>query len=707
MRVSARPALTGMWMRARTSLQLVSAAARTARRHKALLLFPVLSLLATAALFLGIVVLTGIVILLIVQADDVSSLGLVVAVVAVGLPVLYLQHVSATFFNVALTFAAFRALREERTSPGTALAHALGRVGAIMAYSAAAIAAGVLVAPLALIPRSRTFLNRLLPSLGVAWSVVPLMAIPVLVREPCGGLAAIRRAVTLFRERWGETSIAVVGVKVLCLPIAAASLFVFEHRPSNPSGSGGDIVWLAVILVLCATPILVDSFVSSMYGAALYVFAVEGVVPNAFDTAELTTVWRVGNAPAAGSPQAPGLAGDVRAARGSWWAPVAVMAAIIFVIMGRTGWTPDASQPFRQLGSLVSGSRPGLAVNGQNFPERLRMVWSRELPERIFGLTVRPDAQVVAGAYPTIFVLDRAGNVIQQFANQRGQGYGGPSGALMVSAHLPGTPGTSLIVSGIWSVAIGAYDSSGARRWYRQTTEPGDAVDAISAVRVPGQGDFVTVGYNGFKGLCLLDAGGVEQWCNTSIGNVSFVTAIDCDGDGRDEILSKSPHSHPYFGSKLGCYSPEGTLVRDLTVPVEPYGLRTFDARGDGREDLLVWYQDGLRGPLVLAAWTPEGHVLGELRLQTAMNVANPTIAAVRLRAAEGSHIAVALADGWVVGTSLDGERWGLHIAGADGLPLALAALDLDDDGAWELIIASGKTVSAWTWNGPAARARP
>jgi hypothetical protein len=705
MRLSARRALNDMWTRVRTSLQLVSASARTARRHKELLLFPVLSLFATAVLFLGIVVLTGIVILLIVQADDVFSIGLVVAVVAVGLLVLYLQHVSATFFNVALTFAAFRALREERTSPGTALAHALGRVGAIMAYSAAAIAAGVLVAPLALIPRSRTWLNRLLPSLGAAWSVVPLMAIPVLVREPCGGLAAIRRAVTLFRERWGEISIAVVGVKVLCLPIAAASLFVFEHRPSNPSGSGGDIVWLAVILVLCATPILIDSFVSSVYGSALYVFAVEGVVPNAFDTAELTTVWRVGDVPAAGSAQAPGPAGDVRAARGSWWAPVAVVAAIIFVVMGRAGWTPDASQPFRQLGYAVSGSRPGLTVNDQNFPERLRMVWSRELPERIFGLTVRPDAQVVAGAYPTIFVLDRAGNLIQQFTNHPELGPRGYGSSLMVSANLPGSPGTSLIVSGIWSQAIGAYDSSGVRRWSWQTTEPGEGVDAIAAIRVPGQGDFVTIGYNGFKGLCLLDAGGVEQWCNTSIGNVSFVTTIDCDGDGRDEILSKSPHSHPFFGSKLGCYSIQGKLVRDLDVPTEPYSLRTFDARGDGRKDLIAWYKDGPSGPFVLAAWTPEGQVLGELRLQTAANNLIATISAVKLHAGKGSDIAVALSDGWVVGTSLHAEPWGHHIAGADGLGLAVTALDLDGDGAQELIIASGTTVSAWTWNGRAARA--
>jgi uncharacterized protein DUF6159 len=688
MSVRARRALNDMWTRARTSLQLAAATARTARRHKELLLFPVLSLLATACLFLGVSV-------LIVQADDVPSIGLIVAY---GVLVLYVQHVSATFFNLALTFAAFRALRDERTSPRMALAQALGRVGAITAYSAAAIAIGVFVAPLALIPRARRLLGHLFPPLGVAWSVVPLMAIPVLVRERCGGLAAIRRSVTLFRERWGETSIAVAGLEVLSLPIAAASLFVFQHRPSHPWGIAGDVAWLAVTLVSCATPMLVGAFVRSVYGSALYVFAVEGVVPTAFDAAELTTVWRAGDVPAADSAQAPGTAADWRPASESWRAPVAVVAVIIVVGMARAGWAPDAMQPFRQLQHAVSGSRPGLAVNAQNFPERLRMVWSRELPEQIFGLTIRPDAQVVAGTYPTIFVLDRGGSVIQQFTNHPELGPRGYGSSLMVTADLPGTPGLSLIVSGIWSQAIGAYDSSGTRRWSWQATRPGDAVNAIAAVRVPGRGDFVTVGYNGFKGLCLLDAAGVEQWCNTSVGNVSFVATIDCDGDGRDEILSKSPHSHPFFGSKLGCYSTQGTLVRDLDVPVEPYSLRTFDARGDGRRDLIAWYRDGLSGPFVLAAWTPHGQVLGELRLQTAASNLIAAITAANLRAGRGTDIAVALSDGWILGTSFNGEPWGHHIAGADGSGVALTALDLDGDGARELIIASGRTVSAWTW---------
>lgn len=700
MRTSARRILDDMGMRARTSLELARATVRTMRRHKELLLFPVLSLLSTAVLLLGTFDLGYV---LIVQAGEVSPMGLFARTAAVSLLFLYLQYVSTTFFNVALTFAAFRALRDEHTSARTALAHALTRVGAIVAYTAAAIAAGVLVAPLALIPRSRGFLSRLVPSLGVAWSVVPLMAIPVLVREPCGGLAAIRRAGTLFKDRWGETSIAVVSLKVLWLPIAAAGLFIYQHRPSSPSGNGGDAVWLGLLLLLCATPMLINSFVSSVYGSALYVFAVEGVVPNAFDTAELTTVWRAGNAPAERGPQAGGLAGTVRARRGLWWVPVAVLAAIIFVSMALAGLTAETYQSLQRVRHLVSGARPGLMVNDQNFPDRLRMVWSRDLAAPIAGLAVRPDAQIVAAGPRTIFVLDRTGNVIQQFANyHRGEDWLSMAlGDVLVSANLPGITGTSCVVSGRWGDAIRAYDPSGARRWLWQAGEQGHAVDDIAAIRVPGQGDFVAVGHNGSGGLCLLDGGGVERWCNKSIGNVDFVTTLDCDGDGRDEILSLSPHSHPFFGTRLGCYSTDGKLVRDLNVPTEPRGLRASDIRGDGRRDLIAWYKDGLTGPSVLAAWTPEGQVFGELRLQTEANPAAATFSAVKLRAGKGSDVCVALADGWVVGTSLDGERWGHHIAGANGLGLALAALDMDD-GTQELIIASGKTVSAWRWNGAA-----
>jgi hypothetical protein len=93
------------------------------------------------------------------------------------------------------------------------------------------------------------------------------------------------------------------------------------------------------------------------------------------------------------------------------------------------------------------------------------------------------------------------------------------------------------------------------------------------------------------------------------------------------------------------------------------------------------------------------------LRLQTEASLAGARFSAVRLRAGTGSDIAVALPDGWVVGTSLDGQRWGHHVTAADGWRLALAALDLDGD-AQELIIASGKTVSAWTRNARHAHTR-
>ena len=91
------------------------------------------------------------------------------------------------------------------------------------------------------------------------------------------------------------------------------------------------------------------------------------------------------------------------------------------------------------------------------------------------------------------------------------------SGDLMVSAHLPGITGTSR-----WSAHMGrvirAYDSSGAQRWAWQMTEGGDAVDDTppSACRAAA----ISWRWPQWFGGSPSDAGGVEQWCNKSIGNV-------------------------------------------------------------------------------------------------------------------------------------------------------------------------------------------
>jgi len=191
-------------------------------------------------------------------------------------------------------------------------------------------------------------------------------------------------------------------------------------------------------------------------------------------------------------------------------------------------------------------------------------------------------------------------------------------------------------------------------------------------------------------------------------GRTDHRVGLVVHGCGLVGVAHPDPAPSARVGTVSGYQSTSPTRPSSRIGPEPiPRGSRSpVGGLFDRREARARPYKDGLSGPLVLAAWTPEGHAFGELRLQTEENPASATFSAVRLRAGKGSDIAVALPDGWVVGTSQDGHRWGHHVTGAEGWRLALAALDLDGDGAQELIIASGQTVSAWTWNG-ATRARP
>ena len=257
-------------------VELTKASWHVLRRHPRLIWFPILSVLAATFVFASLIP-------IIAPGDD----GTPWPTMLVFLFALHAVHV---FFLVGLTNEALRALRgEANVSISGGLSAACGHVPSILTLSAVTGSIGLVLEAMG---RSRSPALRFARTVfGTGWSLVTYLAIPVMVQERRGGIPSLRRSGDLFRKTWGETTLSEVGLRVftqyfifLLVIVAVILLQMF----------GDDSVFaLLLIIGLVGLAIGVIGSLEAIYRAALYVFASEGVVPDAFAGAELEEIWRV------------------------------------------------------------------------------------------------------------------------------------------------------------------------------------------------------------------------------------------------------------------------------------------------------------------------------------------------------------------------------------------------------------------------------
>jgi hypothetical protein len=122
--------------------------------------------------------------------------------------------------------------------------------------------------------------------IGAAWSIVTFLAVPVIVFEDVGPIDAVKRSGTLLKRTWGENiigqaGIGIVGIVVFLPLIAIAALGAM---------SGVTVVVIATIAFAVLAGLVaavVLSTLSGIFRAALYSFAVDGTVPQAFAGADI------------------------------------------------------------------------------------------------------------------------------------------------------------------------------------------------------------------------------------------------------------------------------------------------------------------------------------------------------------------------------------------------------------------------------------
>lgn len=253
---------------------------------KELLLFPVMSAIALVAVLVGGFIplkAAGVFDALTQNTGDGQQVDQQILYMVLALGFYFACYFVIIFFNAALIGCALIRFSGGNPTVADGFRLSIKNLPQIAAWALVTASVGVV---LQLLESRLQGLARLLTGLlGAAWSVATYFAVPILVVDGVGPTEALKRSVEAIRKTWGESLVSHAGFGALSalatIVVMPVFFFVGKLAPTAPEMAIG-LAAMAIIWVLLAN--LVISTLSTIMRAALYIYAVEGEVPDQFDS---------------------------------------------------------------------------------------------------------------------------------------------------------------------------------------------------------------------------------------------------------------------------------------------------------------------------------------------------------------------------------------------------------------------------------------
>lgn len=270
-----------MWQRLENSWELVKASFAVLRADKELILFPLVSTVATLLVMIVFAIPMALANVFdkVANSGDPGPVGYVVAFL------FYLtMYFVVIFANTALVGAALIRLNGGDPTFNDGLRIAMERVDKILGYAIIAATVGMI---LRYIREKGGIVGQIFAFLGdIAWGLATYLVVPVLVAENIGPIDAVKRSGSLLKKTWGEqiagnfsiglvfgliglAAAIVIGVPVIGLAIASGSVIAV-------------VLGIAIVVLVIAVISLVGSTLNGIYTAALYRYAVSGETDTRF-----------------------------------------------------------------------------------------------------------------------------------------------------------------------------------------------------------------------------------------------------------------------------------------------------------------------------------------------------------------------------------------------------------------------------------------
>ena len=185
------------------------------------------------------------------------------------------------FFNTGIITCAVIRMRGGNPTLMDGFRIAFARVPLLLGWALLSATVGLILRIIE--DRSKTFGKIVAGLLGMAWSLTTFLALPILVVEGKGPLAAVKQSTKMLKDTWGEQLVSGFGFGLLwfvcCLP--GLVLFVVAVMLLGLPNILVPAVLLGVYMIILA---LVFSVMQTVFQAALYYYARDNVAPPGWDS---------------------------------------------------------------------------------------------------------------------------------------------------------------------------------------------------------------------------------------------------------------------------------------------------------------------------------------------------------------------------------------------------------------------------------------
>jgi hypothetical protein len=250
--------------------------------HRELIRFPLYGALATivpAIVFLG----PGL------YLFDKDELAGAIPLVVIGV---YALSVVGFYFSVGLAACADMIFRGQEATVADGLAVARTRFAQICGWAAVSTAISAVMGVL----ENQGGLGGQIAArlVGMAWSLVTFLAVPVIAIEGTGPVGTIKRSASMFRARWGQqiTGNIAIGAAIFLLGVLPAVLLIAVGVAVWSSASFVGALLVVVGALVLAVALLISKALSGIFGVALYRYALDGETVGPFTQEELESAVR-------------------------------------------------------------------------------------------------------------------------------------------------------------------------------------------------------------------------------------------------------------------------------------------------------------------------------------------------------------------------------------------------------------------------------